>query len=76
MASVTIRNLDESLKRRIRIRAAQHGRSMEAEARDLLRIALEKEENVPTNFVEVVRRRFAKVEPVDLTIPPREPMRG
>jgi hypothetical protein len=33
MASITIRNLDEDTKRRLRIRAAEHGRSMEEEAR-------------------------------------------
>jgi plasmid stability protein len=29
MARITIRNLDDTLKRRLRIRAAEHGRSME-----------------------------------------------
>jgi len=37
MASITIRNLDEALKRSLKIRAAEHGRSMEEEARDILR---------------------------------------
>ncbi len=36
MAAITIRNLDESLKQRLRLQAAQHGRSMEEEARQLL----------------------------------------
>jgi plasmid stability protein len=36
MASITIRNLDEETKRRLRIRAAKHGRSMEEEARRIL----------------------------------------
>ena len=34
-ASVTIRNLEDDLKRRLRIRAAEHGRSMEEEAREI-----------------------------------------
>jgi hypothetical protein len=34
MASITIRNLEDDLKRRLRIRAAGHGRSMEEEARE------------------------------------------
>jgi antitoxin FitA len=38
MASITIRNLEELLKARLRIRAATHGRSMEEEARDILRM--------------------------------------
>jgi plasmid stability protein len=40
MASITIRNLDEDLKRRLRIRAAEHGRSMEDEVREILRGSL------------------------------------
>jgi plasmid stability protein len=37
MASLTIRNLEDDLKLRLRIRAAQHGRSMEEEVQDILR---------------------------------------
>lgn len=37
MASITIRNLDDEVKRRLRVRAAEHGRSMEEEAREILR---------------------------------------
>ena len=40
MASITIRNLDESFKARLRVRAAHHGHSMEEEARRILRGAL------------------------------------
>jgi len=40
MASITIRRLDEKLKARLRIRAAQHGRFMEQEAREILRAAI------------------------------------
>jgi plasmid stability protein len=40
MASITVRNLDEGLKRRLRTRAAQHGKYMEQEVRDILRAAL------------------------------------
>jgi antitoxin FitA len=38
--TLTVRNLDETLKARLRVRAAEHGRSMEAEARAILRDAL------------------------------------
>ena len=41
MASITVRNLDDGLKRRLCIRAAENGRSMEQEARDILRAALD-----------------------------------
>ena len=43
MASITVRNLDDGLKRRLRIRAAENGRSMEQEAREILKAALEDE---------------------------------
>ncbi len=73
MASITIRNLDDELKRRLRIRAAEHGRSMEEEAREILRQAIG-QPVVPTNLGEAIHRRFAALGGVDLNLPPREPM--
>ena len=73
MASITIRNLDDSLKRRLRIRAAQHGRSMEEEARDILRRAIG-QPAMPGNLGETIHRRFAALGGVELNLPPREPM--
>ena len=43
MASITVRNLDDGLKRRLRVRAAENGKSMEQEVRDILRAALDEE---------------------------------
>ncbi len=40
MSTLTVRKLDDDVKARLRIRAAQHGRSMEAEAREILRESL------------------------------------
>jgi hypothetical protein len=40
MSSITIRNLDPALKERLRVRAAEHGHSMEAEVRQILQSAL------------------------------------
>ena len=40
MATLTVRNLEEEIVRRLRIRAAEHGRSAEAEHREILRSAL------------------------------------
>lgn len=40
MSTLTVRNLDDDLKARLRVRAAEHGRSMEAEAREILRESL------------------------------------
>jgi plasmid stability protein len=75
MASITIRNLDEKTTARLRVRAAQHGRSMEEEARTLLRAAL-REELVPRgNLAEAVRARFRRLGGVELRLATREPMR-
>jgi plasmid stability protein len=65
MASITIRQLPETTKRKLRMRAAQNGRSMEQEAREILRIELNKsgENNRPPktgkDLVDAIRRRFA-----------------
>jgi len=73
MASITIRQLEENTKRKLRMRAARHGRSMEQEAREILRSALSEPEEQP-DLAEAIRRRFAKYGGVDLKIPPREPI--
>jgi plasmid stability protein len=75
LASITIRNLDQPLKARLRIQAARHGRSMEEEARDILRTALSQESVSPTNLAAAIRARFAPLGGVDLPEVPREPMR-
>lgn len=73
MASITIRNLDDTLKRRLRIRAAEHGRSMEEEAREILRQSIAKPA-APQNLGEAIHRRFAALGGVEIDLPPREPM--
>jgi len=75
MASIMIRNLDDGLKRKLRIRAAQHGRSMEEEARNILRSALLEKIGKPTSLYEAIRRRIASLGGVDLDIPRRQPLR-
>jgi len=72
MASMTIRNLDDSLKAKLRVRAAEHGRSMEEEARVLLRDALTApRQAAPPHLLEVAQRLFGKRHGVDLKLPPR-----
>jgi len=71
MASITIRKLPENTKRRLRIRAARNGRSMEQEARELLETSLAQPDPEPVNIGEAIRRRFAPFGGVDLKIPPR-----
>lgn len=75
MAVMTIRNIDEAIKTRLRIRAAQHGRSMEEEARDILRAALSLEEGPPPDLGGAIRARFSALGGVELEAPPREPIR-
>jgi plasmid stability protein len=75
MATLTIRNLDEQLKGRLRVRAATRGRSMEEEARQILRTALSESEPATANLAERIRRRFAKLGDVRIQIAAREPVR-
>jgi plasmid stability protein len=75
VASITIRNLDEALKARLRVQAAVHGRSMEDEARDILRVALNREPAPPANLAAAIRARFAPLGGVELPEVTREPMR-
>lgn len=70
MASLTIRNLDDGVKRGLRIRAAERGHSMEEEARDILRQAVGN--GVPAgNLGLKIHHRFAALGGVDLDIPRR-----
>ena len=76
MSSITIRNLDPAIKERLRVRAAEHGHSMEAEARRILQTALTGAARPPgRNLYERVRARFALLGGVDLELPEREPTR-
>ncbi|MCY3827720.1 MAG: plasmid stabilization protein [Rhodospirillaceae bacterium] len=74
MASITIRNLDDDVKTRLRVQAADNGRSMEEEARLILRHAVERK-NAPHNLAAAIRSRIAPLGGVDLELPPRGPMR-
>ena len=75
MASITIRKLEETTKRKLKVRAAMHGRSMEQEAREILKGALRATANKPVNLAEAIRRRFAPLGGVELEPLPRESMR-
>lgn len=75
VASITIRNLDEQTKARLRVRAAHRNRSMEEEARNILRAALADDAVTPRNLAEAIRRRFRPIGGVKLRLAPREPMR-
>ena len=75
MATITVRNLEEGLKRRLRIRAAEHGKSMEEEVRDILRAALEQEPSTGKDIVSIIRAHVEPLGGIELELPPREPIR-
>jgi plasmid stability protein len=75
MASITIRQLEESTKRKLRMRAASHGRSMEQEAREILKTALSQQEEPTKDLGKAIREIFAPLGGVELQIPPRGPIR-
>jgi len=76
MATVLIRRLDDATKARLRIRAAQHGRSMEEEAREILKQAVATLDVNQPNLSEAIRRRFKGIGGVELQELPREPVRN
>jgi antitoxin FitA len=75
MATLTIRQLDEKIKTRLRVRAAHHGRSMEEEAREILRSSLSASSPATANLADTIRRRFAKLGGIELHLPRRDSIR-
>ncbi len=71
MPVLTIRNVPEETKKRLRIRAAEHGRSMEAEVRAILEETLAP----PENLGQAIRRHFGPLGGVELDLPERTPAR-
>jgi antitoxin FitA len=73
MAILTIPDFDDELQRRLLARAAAHGQSVEAEARDILRAALHLSESKPTsaNLYAAIRAIVEPLGGIELEIPPR-----
>jgi antitoxin FitA len=72
MVSLLIRNVDEALHTRLKARAREQRRSLEEEARELLREAVFRKEITPReNLVDIARRLFGPERGVALDIPPR-----
>lgn len=65
MAAITVRNLDDDVQHLLKLRAVAHGRSMEAEVRDILTSAVS-ERNMIVDWIDSARA-FA----VDLELPAR-----
>ena len=74
MASITICNLDDDVKTRLRVRAAEHHRPMEEEVRLILRDAVGRKPS-SRDLATIIRSHFGPVNGVDLELPPREPAR-
>jgi plasmid stability protein len=70
VAAVSIRELDDSVREKLRVRAARHGRSMEAEMRAILTAAVRDDDVQPGLFAALVDR-FAELGGVELDLPPR-----
>ena len=75
MGTLTIRNLEDPLKIRLRLRAASSNRSMEEEARQILRAALQQPATPTEDLGTRIRARFAGLGNVQLALQPREPVR-
>jgi antitoxin FitA len=70
VAAVSVRDLDDEVKRRLRLRAARHGRSMEAEIRAILVAAVSEPEGSEGLFTAIMDR-FGGIGGVELDLPPR-----
>lgn len=70
VSAVSIRNLDDRVKERLRLRAARHGRSMEAEMRAILTEAVS-EPGEEKGLVPMLMERFGELGGVELDLPAR-----
>ena len=75
MGVLTIRKLDEKTKTRLRVRAARHGRSMEEEAREILRSALNACAETQGNLATAIHKRFSPFGGLELQLPRRDAVR-
>ena len=75
MSSITIRDIDDRLKARLRLQAAQHGHSMEQEAHEILRTALSTGRSRHGSLVDSMRARIEPLGGIEWEIAPRESIR-
>ena len=75
MESITIRQIPSEIKRRLRLRAARNGRSMEMELREIIRAALSVEEDLKMNLADKIHARFAKLDITEMVAPERTGIR-
>jgi len=70
LAAISVRDLDDSVRDRLRVRAARNGRSMEAEIREILTAAVS-EPDPPTDLFITLLERFGELGGVEVPVPPR-----
>ncbi|BBD66568.1 hypothetical protein NIES4072_61620 [Nostoc commune NIES-4072] len=75
MNKITISNLDDDIKYRLQERAEKSGRSLEEEAKEILRMALIENHEQPLNLANMIEQRFANLGDFELPEIPREPIR-
>lgn len=75
MSVMMIRNIDPGLESRLRRMATVHGRSMEDEAREILRAALPVDVIDSAAMIRSIRRRVEAIGGIDIELPTRDTMR-
>jgi antitoxin FitA len=73
--NITISNLDDDIKSRLQKQAEKHGRSLEEEAREILRLALTENNEDTLNIATIIEQRFANLGDFELPEVRREPIR-
>ena len=75
MSSITVKNLDDSVKAGLRLRAARHGGSIEQQVRQILPQTVAPEQASARSFAEQINQRFAGLQAQDLPLPVSAPDR-
>ncbi|AFY47918.1 hypothetical protein Nos7524_2065 [Nostoc sp. PCC 7524] len=75
MNSITIFNLDENIKKILQQQAEKNGRSVEAEIKEILRLALTENQQTPPNIVTMLEKRFAHLGEFEIPESKREAIR-
>lgn len=76
MASITIRNIEDELKSRLRVQAAQNNRSMEEEVRVILREALQVNQIKSASLADIVREAVEPYGGFEIELPERDQIRS
>ena len=73
MANLLIRKLDDTLHARLKARARLHGRSLEEEVRETLRLALARDASTqdPVSLMQIAGQVFGRDRGIELELPAR-----